>query len=391
MNSEWFTKFSIWFYICFFVVSLLGYIIFRFNSLGLDVLVYYFIYVISFVFGTGLGRSLKPVKIKTWHIGSRKVLNILLPLSASAILLGWYYMINHYGALSYIIAHSHDVRGETIGDGIQIIPTAVSYLSCFGNVGFVLSVSRFYHKRERRDLYMAFCFAILILMVDLQSFGRVGILFIIFVLVGCVRLFRIKIRILKLLISGFALFFILMLPRWIRGGSSLEGVSDTYLPYLQFKLPSFCDPFVSLYAYYFSGLFAFNELLNEDIPLWMGQRNFSSLVNLFHRFFVSETEFHRVTIIANPVNVPYSINIYSILGEAYMDFGILGLIILPFFFGSCIGLFYKYRGVYADALKLVFVGWLFYTPIYNLFSFGGFMFAYMFLAFMTLTTKSHEA
>ena len=69
-----------------------------------------------------------------------------------------------------------------------------------------------------------------------------------------------------------------------------------------------------------------------------------------------------------------------------MDFGEIGLVLLPIFFGSCIGFFFKYRGVYADALKLVFVAWIFYNPIYNLFSFGGFMLAYIFLAFLTLNT-----
>lgn len=390
MNATWITKASIWFYIGFFIISLLGNLIFKFNDLAFQTIFLYFIYALFFVFGICLGRSIKPFKLLHLNIDSKKLIKYLLPLAAIAILFGWYYMIKYYGNLAYIIGNSYAIRSETIGDGIQIIPTHISYMSSFANAGLVITIARYYHFKEKRDLYCAIAFAFLIVLVDLQSFGRVGILFIIFVLVGCIRLFRIKIKLRKLIIYGSILLVVLMLPRWIRGGNSLEGVADNYTPYLRYHLPSFIDPFVSLYSYYFSGIYALNELINNqinDMELWWGARNFSSLINLFHRFFESSSDFHRITIIAKPVNVPYSINIYTILGEAYMDFGVLGLFLLPLFFGACIGFFFKFKGVYADALKLVFVGWLFFNPIYNLFSFGGFMLAYMFLAFLTLSTK----
>lgn len=393
MNATWITKMSVWFYIGFFIISILGYVIFKFNDISFYTVFLYFLYALFFILGICIGRNFNPVKLFRFKINSKKLINVLLPMSAIAVVFGWIYMIKYYGSLAYIMVHSYDVRSETIGDGIQIIPTIVSYMSSFADAGIVLSIARYYHFRERRDLYCSLAFAMLILLMDLQSFGRVGMLYIIFILVGCIRLFRIKIKLRKLVFYGFFLLTILMLPRWIRGGNSLEGVADTYTSYLKYDLPSFCDPFVSLYSYYFSGLYAFNELVNnqiEQLQLFMGSRNFSSLINLFHRIFDSGSDFQRITIIAKPVNVPYSINIYTILGESYMDFGVFGLIILPLFFGVCIGYFFKFKGVYADALKLVFVAWLFFNPIYNLFSFGGFMLAYMFLAFLTLTTMQEN-
>ena len=385
MNSAGFARLSLYFYVVFLIISLMGYIVFRFKLLSAYSLVLYIAYVLFFLLGIALGSKLVIGKICHFNINPRIILNVFFVISCSGIMLGWLYMIRYFGDIPTIIGNSFTIRSETIGDGLQIIPTYISYMSSFANAGLALALSIFFRSREKCDLLMVLGFGILIFLVDMQTFGRVGILFIIFLLIGSVFLFHIKINPGKLLVYGSVLLVILMIPRWIRGGSSIEGISDTYLPYLQFPLPSFLEPFVSLYAYYFSGLFAFNELLDKDIAFWFGERNFSSIINLFHRFFDSGGDFHRITIIAEPVYVPYRHNIYMILGESYMDFGVLGLILLPLFFGLCIGLFFRYKGIYANALKLVFIGWLFYTPIYNLFSFGGFMLAYMLLAFLTLT------
>ena len=342
-------------------------------------------YVLFFIVGICFGDLIKMGKFAHININGRTILNILFCLASIGTMFGWVYMIRYFGDLTTIIANSFTIRSETIGDGIQIIPTVVSYMSSISCGGFALALSRYFHNRDKRDLFMSIGFGILIFLVDLQTFGRVGILYIIFLLIGCMLVFHVRIKFRKILFYGTILLLLLMLPRWIRGGSSIEGISDTYLPYLQFPLPAFFDPFISLYAYYFSGLFAFSELISRDMELWLGERNFSSIINLFHRFFDSGGDFHRITIIAEPVYVPYKHNIYMILGESYMDFGVLGMILLPLFFGVCIGVFFRYKGIYADGLKLVFIGWLFYTPIYNLFSFGGFMLAYMILAFFTLT------
>ena len=391
MNSSGFAKLSIYFYFAFLIVSLLGYVIFRFNLLSIYSLVLYVVYVLFFLVGVAFGSKMVIGKLSHLTIAPRTILNIFFCISALGIMLGWLYMIRYFGDIPTIIGNSYTIRSETIGDGIQIIPTPISYMASFANAGFAMALSLYFHYKEKRDLLMSVAFGVLIFLVDLQSFGRVGILFIIFLIIGCILLFHVKIKLRKILFYGSALLIILMIPRWIRGGSSIEGISDTYLPYLQFPLPEFLDPFVSLYAYYFSGLFAFSALIDKDIAFWYGERNFSSIINLFHRFFDSGGDFHRITIIAEPVYVPYKHNIYMILGESYMDFGVLGLVLLPLFFGVCIGLLFRYKGIYADAIKLVFIGWLFYTPIYNLFSFGGFMLAYMVLAFLTLTISPNSA
>ncbi len=71
-----------------------------------------------------------------------------------------------------------------------------------------------------------------------------------------------------------------------------------------------------------------------------------------------------------------------------MDFGIIGIIILPFVFGTIVSYLFKYHGIYADALKIILLAWLFYTPIYNAFSFGGFLIAFVFTATLVLITDN---
>lgn len=390
MKAPGIYKFTLWFYITFLIISLLGYIIFRFIDLSVVTLFCYFLFTLFFILGITVGRSFQCYKFYLLNFSSKTIIRVLFVISAAAILLGWKHMINYYGSIPYIIAHAFTIRSETIGNGIQIIPTYVSYLSSFANSGLVLSLSRYFHKREKENIYLSIGFIILVFFVDLQSFGRVGILFVIFVLIGCIGLFNVKIKFSKLAIYGILALVVLMLPRWFRGGSNLEGVAGNYVSSLRNDLSSIFEPFVSLYAYYFSGIFAFNELLEQDLSFAWGERNFSSLINLYHRLFDSSGDYTRITIIAQPSHIPYEHNIYTILGEAYMDFGFLGLTLLPFFFGACIGFFFKFKGIYADALKLVFIGWIFYTPIYNLFSFGGFMLAFIFLFFLTLTIKDRE-
>ena len=112
-------------------------------------------------------------------------------------------------------------------------------------------------------------------------------------------------------------------------------------------------------------------------------------MNLFNRFFSEGEVSHRLVIIGDLVYVPFDTNIFTIIGEIYMDFGIIGIIILPFVFGSIVGFLFKYHGIYADALKMILFAWLFYTPIYNAFSFGGFLISFVFTAILVLITDSN--
>jgi len=391
MRASWVTRFSFKFYVIFILISLLGSLFFNYKELELFTLFLVVLYVLQFLVGTRLGSTWKPKKILNLQVDSDVLLKFLLVFCTISVLLGWFYIIKNYGSIATIFASSLAFRQETIGDGVQLVPVYISYSACFVYVGLVVSLSRFHYYGQRKDIVRALYFGVLIVLLDFQSFGRIGMLYSIFIIIGYVLLFKVAISIKKIIIPGIAALSIFMLPRWFRGGNSLEGMSDEYADALKVSIPGLFSPFLAIYAYYFSGIYALNEYLKKtNIVFYEGKRNFSSLINLYNRLFSLEDTSHRLIIQGDNVQIPYDTNIFTIIGECYMDFGIFGVFILPLFFGFCIGLLFKYEGLYADALKLIMIGWIFYTPIYNAFSFGGFLFPFMFLIFLTCTVKNEK-
>lgn len=389
MKQFWITQFSIKFYTLFILISLLGNLIINYNSLCVYTVICVLLYISTFVIGTVCGGGLHVVKFGKLHISPDKLTRYLLYLSIIAVLLGWFYLIRYYGDLSSIFLHAFDIREETIGDGIQIVPIFITYPGSLVYSAFAITISLYHYRRERKLLYRAALLGVVIVLTDLQAFGRIGILFGIFMIGAYLFLFIKKIKFKKLFVPISFLFLILMLPRWIRGGSSLEGIGDRYSKYTNFVVPEMFAPFLSIFAYYFSGIYALNELLIKDVAEYAyGQRNFASVINFLSRIVSDGSTQNRIVIIGDLVYVPFDTNIFTIIGEIYMDFGVIGLLIVPFFFGIIIGFLFKYKGIYADAVKIILLAWLFYTPIYNVFSFGGFLISFIFTAFLMMSTDS---
>lgn len=351
--------------------------------LQIETFIVYFVFTSALILGIIWGGTIPLINIKnSVQINPKSLLRSLLIISSSCIIIGWCLIIKHYGSLFYIITHSFDIRNETIGDGLQIIPTFISYLSSFCYVGFPISLAMYYSYKEKVFIGYAFAFFFVIILGDLQAFGRIGILFAIFILVSyyieCIH----KLPSLKTVLSVFILLVILMLPRYLRGGNSLENVGSRYRPFLLIDVSPFFESFLSVYAYYFSGIFALNNLLFTDIDYQGGQRNFSALINLLNRIIPLND--NRITIIADFTYIPYDTNIYSIIGEMWMDGGLLFIIIFSILFGSIIGWLYKYNGSFALALKFILITWILETPIYNVFSFGNFLLAFLFVSYITI-------
>jgi oligosaccharide repeat unit polymerase len=178
-----------------------------------------------------------------------------------------------------------------------------------------------------------------------------------------------------------------MLPRLIRGGfDNFSGTVDVLATYFLVKIPPYFYGLVSVYVYYFSSIFAFNELLNFEVDYLYGSKNFAPLINILRRIFPF-LSIDRVQLIEPMVKIPFDYNIYSILGDIYKDFGFLGFVFLPFFFGFIIGAVFRLKGFFIDSLKLMFFAWIFYSPIYNCFSFGSFFISFCFLTFLCLFFK----
>lgn len=219
-------------------------------------------------------------------------------------------------------------------------------------------------------------------MGDLQTFGRIGILFVIFLIVSYIILCVKSIPCLKGVLYAIILVVILMVPKFIRAGNTLDGMGDRYESYMIWNLPSCFEPIITIYAYYFSGIFAFDYLLEQNIEYSYGTRNLSALYNFLNRVF--EFQDGRNSIIADVAYVPFDTNIYTIAGELYLDWNVLGIFLVSLLYGIVLGFLFKYKGMFALSLKLVLIAWVFETPIYNIFSFGGFFLAFIILTVFTL-------
>ena len=141
-----------------------------------------------------------------------------------------------------------------------------------------------------------------------------------------------------------------------------------------------------LYIYYFSSIFSFNQLFNNEIDHLYGFKNFAPLINIIARIFPF-LSIQRVQLIEPMAQIPFEYNIYSILGDIYIDFGSIGFFFLPLLFGFIIGVIFKANGFFIDSLKLLMFAWIFYSPIYNCFSFGSFFISFIFLVLLSVFFK----
>lgn len=376
------SKFIVIFYAFFSIISFSGYFIIKYREISILTIVLISIFVITFSLGAYIGNCFPIINIKCKFINPDKLIQFILVLSFLSTLAGWFSMIKHYGSLAYILANSFTIRLETIGDGIQIIPTIFTYCSSLNVIVIPIALVCYRITKEKKYiLYSVFSFVIVAL-CDLQTFGRIGILFSIFSIVSYLIIFRIKLPLKKTIIWGSVIFLIFMLPRYIRGGNSIEGIGNRYKPYLVFDYPAVTEPFITLYAYYFSGYYAFDYLLDKEIDYSYGERNLAAVINLLNRIMPIKES--RTSIIADNAYVPFDTNIYTIIGELYLDGGLFAIIIGSVLYGLFFGWLFKYKGLYATALKIILLCWIFESPIYNVFSFGSFFLAFVIIIILTI-------
>lgn len=378
-----FTRIATRFFLCFIIISFCGYFIIAFNIISAISVILFITFCLCVIVGSYLGSSMTVYKSKKrFSINIPKFLGIILLSTLICTIIGWIYIISYYSSFEYVFSHGMLIRTETIGDGLQLKPTTLSYFCSIGTIGLPLSLAMYYYSRYRLYLWYAMGYLFVTVLGDLQTFGRIGILFCIFTFIAYLTLCIKRISYLKIFLGGGILFLLLMLPKYIRSGFTFEGIASRYSEYLNFQIPNVFDPLLSVYSYYFSGIYAFDYLLHQDISYEYGLRNFSAVYNLLNRIF--EFQEGRNSIISDVAYVPFDTNIYTIAGELYIDGGLFALIGGSLLFGFICGALFKYSGVFGFALKLILLSWLFETPIYNVFSFGGFFLSFILMIILTL-------
>ncbi|TWI92057.1 O-antigen polymerase [Chitinophaga japonensis] len=375
------------FYIGYIVFSLLGNIVIKYTGIAAVPLMLFLLYVICLLHGVILGLALPFIKIeRPVNIKFKAVVIILFMICCMTTLLAWYLNIKHYGSLVYIFAHSFVIRESSIGQSEGIIPVYVTYINSFLYCLFALLLIGYHYTRRKYCIVLSVLTFILVIFTDLLTFGRIGILYCLFILFAYFILFR-KVRInLRVIIGITALFLILNLPRMIRGGfDNFEGSVSAFKNFLYYDIPPIFNSVITVYTYYFSSLFAFsNYYEHQHIEFTYGDITFNPIVNIYNRFIAHN---ERVSLIADPVYIPFRTNIYSIVKDLYQDFGVIGIILPPIFFGIIIGYIFKSGSITGQALKIYILAWVFYTPIYNPFSFATFLISFFMLILISLLIK----
>jgi oligosaccharide repeat unit polymerase len=382
-------KIVLWFYVLYALLVCVGYAFIEYPPISFFTLNIIFIYVSCFIIGTYLGNQNTGRHLALgFAINFDKVLIVLVLLSAALIAVLWVINIMHYGSLAYIFLNSFTIRSNTIGLAESIFPAYLTYPSSLVYPAFVLAVVLFEERGSRKYIYAALVLFVLIVLQDLLTFGRIGILYAIFCLVGYCLVYRKRVLTIRNIFLFALLFLVLLLPRLVRG--SFDNMSETmgnYLPYIRFDIHPIFYSFLSVYIYYCSSPFALDTYLSSGVDVYtFGQRTFTPIYNIVSKLF----GFERLNTIDPMVKVPFEYNIYTFVKDIYSDFSLLGVVLMPIAVGWVFGRFFRGNTTSANCVKIYMLGWLFYTPLFNAFSFGGFLIGFGFLVMLDIIGGANE-
>lgn len=376
------------FYLMYIGLCILGNFFIDYNHLSLLTISIVTIYISLLFFGAFAGYHNTSCKNNfLWIVKIKNIILVLSIVLTLSVFYSWYLNITYYGSLEYIILNSFTIRTNSIGGEVSIFPTYLTYTNSLVYAAFILSLVYYELSQKRKYIFFAVYFFVLIILCDLLLFGRIGILYGIFSFLGYLIVYgKLKFNIRNILLI-LLLFLILILPRLIRGSfDNMESSMNNYLPYFIVEIPNYLYSFVSVYIYYFSSIYAFDFYINEsEQTLTYGFRMFTPFAHIIANIMGLE----RLNTIDVMANVPFEYNIYTVLKDIYSDYSIIGIIFLPFIIGFFFGFIFKKQTIQYNAIKAYSLGWLFYTPIFNAFSFGGFLISFLFLFILTFTKEDY--
>lgn len=299
--------------------------------------------------------------------------------------ISWLIILNHYGGLAFVVINANYIRNSTIGQSESILPTSLSYACSLIYAVWVyeLAVWRDIGRPRYSKLVPAF---IIIFLVDLMSFGRVGLFF---ALITAFSFFVAEKKLInrKTLLLIVLIFFMAMLPRLVRGDfDNFEGTVNEYKSYFRFETPEAFNMLMSIIPYFTGSFISGPKMmsLNEFGDVFWGEKTFTPIFNLIYKF----VEIDRVSSIDEFVSIPYEHNVHGLVWDFYRDFGLYGSIFAVIIFGFLLGRIPNIaRGRLSNAAAYFVGGILFYAPIYSLFSVGGFFIAFSFILLLIIFSE----
>ena len=288
------------------------------------------------------------------------------------IILSWIFILNRF-LKSHELNHNifSALRSQMLLDPRSLLPIYFSYINGLVFFSVMYRLLKFSENKNKITFFHLFFAVLFVLLNDLMSFGRVGMLFLIFMTAGLLYIKKINFFKIQNLLLGAAALCLFMLPKLIRGNFQLfhenSGFSSYLTPHFNWIPPSLLD----IYVYYFAPPYALSEMLKTNFfsHHTFGARIFTPIFNALSHVF-QKIQSGQIQDPFLPTKQSFYGNIYMVIRDFYADFGIIGVFIIPFILGFFFNFFFQKKNIYADILKLIFFIWLFSIPIYHVFMLG---------------------
>jgi len=378
------TKFVFKFYTIYLVLALIGKLFIDYNKISWFVIFIYFIYLFFLILGLQLGSKIPKLILKSKVIIRRIEFFTLLLVLFSFFLAVYKFsaIVEYAGGIKQVFGKADIIRWKFINGEISLFPSVMGYLTGLEHYNFALVLVLYKLKDRNIYLYLSiFSFATTILS-SFVMFGRVGILFNIFLLVAFFVINNIKLITGRNIFLFLILNFILNLPRLIRGTYDNFATTLNKIPF-KIDIPSFLNIILLVFVYYFSSIYALDIYLKSEHDCSWGQQLFQPLFNIIARLFGME----RGSLYEPFAEIPFKYNIYTIIKYIINDYSYFGLVIVPILMGTVIGYVFKYSSLEFIILQMFMIVFIFFSPLYNIYSFGTYFSALIIAFIFALFTK----
>lgn len=248
-NKNDILKFVLIFYLFYFIMCLVGNIFIDYNDISIYTILIVITYITSISVGIILGYKSNKKYDENENV-EKRILVVLVVINTLSILISWYITINHFGSVEYIYYNALTIRNNSIGQSAGVLPTYIGYINSILWVTFPLALSYLSkHNNFRNKILIAYIF-VLVALGDLLNFGRIGMLYCIFMIVGYMYMNHKKMISMKNILVASLLMILFSLPRLIRGSfDNFSSTVDTYAKYMNVDFDPIFNPLISMYIY----------------------------------------------------------------------------------------------------------------------------------------------
>ncbi len=248
----------------------------------------------------------------------------------------------------------------------SIVPVWLSYPNGLCFASFCLAYSYYRYLNSRRTTIFLSLSILSVFLNDLQTSGRAGMVFILFIfMISSVWDWRVnQINPLPMILSISAISIFTQVPKVLREGYQ--------------SIPEFYNLFREILRYCFSYLNTLSELLDRlPDPNWIGSRTLLPVFNLLSRVspFWERSAIHSIE-----RSQVWGYNNYTIAGDFLRDFSYVGCFLVPFLITFVL---VKLASIssrpFNVSISIFFVGWLVFGVITNILMMGGFFVSLVFL------------